>query len=290
MHRRSIVKFLTVSSLLMIMHSFKNNFGAGLPDELFMPALFVGHGSPMNAIEDNEFSQAWKKMAQEIPRPQAILCISAHWETTGSWVTGMATPRTIHDFGGFPQALFDVQYPAPGIPALAREITEIAADTPVEEDYRWGLDHGCWSVLKQMYPKADIPTIQLSLDVRKNAVQHYDLARLLTPLRRRGILVIGSGNIVHNLGRLDWGMIRGGGFDWAIEANDTLKELILSGNISSLCHYQGLGKAVNLSIPTPEHFLPLLYVLGIKGKGENVSFFNDKAVGGSLTMTSLLIN
>jgi len=256
-----------------------------------MPMLFVGHGSPMNAIEDNEFSKGWREVAKTLPRPNAILCISAHWETRGTLVTAMEKPRTIHDFGGFPQELFEVQYPAPGSPELAAEIKAIIRKTEVGLDEGWGLDHGSWSVLRRMYPSADVPVVQLSLDYARDPRYHYDLARELSPLRKKGILIIGSGNMVHNLRLIAWDKMNepGFGYDWAIEANEKMKKYILSSDHGSLIGYSSQGKDFQLAIPTPEHFLPLLYVLGLKGTDETFEFFNDKAVMGSLTMTSLKV-
>jgi len=253
-----------------------------------MPVLFVGHGSPMNAIETNEFSNEWKILAGELPPPKAILCISAHWETKGTYLTAMEKPPTIHDFGGFPQALFDVQYPAPGSPELADETRKIVAKTDIGLDEKWGLDHGAWSVIRVMYPGADIPVIQMSLDYYQNPQYHYDLAKELAALRRKGVLVIGSGNMVHNLRAVDWGKPNQG-FDWAIEANSKFKKLILDNDHKQLINYKSLGREVELSIPTPEHFLPLLYTLALKTENEEVSFFNDKCVMGSLNMTSVRI-
>jgi 4,5-DOPA dioxygenase extradiol len=256
-----------------------------------MPVLFVGHGSPMNAIGDNEFVQGWEEAVKSIPKPTAILCVSAHWETSGTLVTAMEKPLTIHDFGGFPQELYEVQYPAPGNPELAKEVKSIVSKTEVGLDKKWGLDHGCWSVMRRMYPAADIPVIQLSLDYSKPAQYHYDLAVELLLLRKKGILIIGSGNIVHNLQLVDWNNIDtpGVGFDWAIEANEKMKKLILSNDHKALIDYRSQGRAFDLAIPTPEHYLPLLYILALKQQGEKVSFFNDKAVAGSLSMTSVKI-
>ena len=254
-----------------------------------MPVLFVGHGSPMNAIEHNEFTEGWHATAESMPKPKAILCISAHWETNGTLVTSMAKPKTIHDFGGFPQKLFDVQYPAPGSPELAAETRGLITKTEVGLDEQWGLDHGAWSVIKQMYPDASVPVIQMSLDYNKTAQAQFDLARELAPLRKKGILVIGSGNMVHNLRKVDWAN-QNRGFDWANEANEIFKKLIAGNDLQKLINYQKLGNAVDLAIPTPEHYLPLLYVLALKGKDEEVSFFNDKTVMGSLSMTSVKIS
>jgi 4,5-DOPA dioxygenase extradiol len=260
-----------------------------------MPVLFIGHGNPMNAIEDSEFTEGWRRAAQVMSRPRAILCISAHWETWGTLVTAMDKPRTIHDFGGFPDALYAVRYPASGSPELARETMAAVKKVSVSPDRDWGLDHGCWSVLKRMYPQADVPVVQLSLDSAKSAQEHYDLGRELAPLRRQGVLILGSGNIVHNLGRI---ALRGRGpgafnepfgLDWALEASDLLKRLIEDDDHRALIDYPSLGRSVKLAVPTPEHYLPLLYALALKEDDESVVFFNDTAVAGSLTMTSLVI-
>jgi len=261
-----------------------------------MPVLFIGHGTPMNAIDDNTFSEGWYKVARILPRPKAILCISAHWETEGTQVTGMAQPRTIHDFGGFPRELFEVQYPAPGSPWLARETQNTMKKTEVKLDTAWGLDHGCWSVLRRMFPAADIPIVQLSLDFTRPGPGHYALGKELAPLRQKGVLIIGSGNIVHNLRLV---VVRGQslrdfnkpfGFDWALEASELLKRLISDDRHQELADYPLLGRAVQLAVPTPEHYLPLLYALALKKKNESVIYFNDLPVGGSLTMTSLIID
>jgi 4,5-DOPA dioxygenase extradiol len=253
-----------------------------------MPVLFLGHGSPMNAIEDNPFTQGWKNAGKDLPRPNAILCISAHWETRGTFVTGMEKPSTIHDFGGFPQALFDVQYPAPGSPELAAMTQEAATNAHIGVDHAWGLDHGAWSVIIHLFPKADVPVVQLSLDRNLNPEQHYALAKELASLRRKGILIIGSGNMVHNLRMVDWHN-PGGGYDWAQEASTRMNDLIRTGDHAGLVHYAANGKAFQLSIPTPEHYLPLLYTLGVKDAQEEVSLFNDRLMMGSIAMTSLKI-
>ena len=256
-----------------------------------MPVLFLGHGSPMNAIEENEFVQGWIDIGKLIPEPVSILCISAHWETRGTYITAMKMPPTIHDFGGFPRELFEVQYPAPGNPELAVELKHSIKKTEVGLDDKWGLDHGAWSVIKHLYPKANIPVIQLSMDYYQPPQYHYDLAKELSFLREKGVLIIGSGNMVHNLGLINWEKIdeSGFGYDWAIEANEKMKELIRSDDHRALIDYKSLGKAINRAIPTPDHFLPLLYSLALKEENERVKIFNDKAVAGSLTMTSLII-
>lgn len=256
-----------------------------------MPVLFLGHGSPMNAIEENEFVASFRQLGKELIRPQAILCISAHWETRGTFVTAMPNPPTIHDFGGFPKALFDVQYPAPGSPELAKETQRIVHTAEVGLDERWGFDHGAWVVAKHLYPKADIPMIQMSIDYSKPAQYHYDLAKELTILRQKGVLIIGSGNMVHNLRMIAWNRLNDDsyGYDWAIEANEKMKHFILNNDHQSLINFRNQGKAFDLAIPTPEHYLPLLYALALKEENETVSLFNDKPIGGSLSMTSLKI-
>jgi 4,5-DOPA dioxygenase extradiol len=255
-----------------------------------MPVLFLGHGSPMNAIEENEFVRGFREIGKTIPKPSAVLCISAHWETSGTYVTAMEKPKTIHDFYGFPPQLYAVQYPASGSPRLAGDIKNLLGAS-VDLDYNWGLDHGCWSVLRHLYPNADVPVVQLSLDYNKTSQGHYDLAKQLMPLRASGTLIIGSGNMVHNLGlaALDNIDAIGYGYDWAIEANERMKEFILSGDDQQLINYRLQGTAYNMAIPTPEHYLPLLYALSLKEENEQITLFNDKAVAGSLTMTSLRI-
>ena len=256
-----------------------------------MPVLFIGHGSPMNAIEENEFAREWQIIGQTLPRPYAILCVSAHWETRGTYVTAMEKPNTIHDFGGFPKELFNVQYPAPGSPELAMETKNIITKTEVGLDEKWGLDHGCWSVVKHIYPGADVPVIQMSLDYFQSPQYHYDLARELSPLRKKGVLIIGSGNMVHNLGMVAWDRLNTDeyGFGWALEAREKMKDYIVNGDHQPLINYTGQGKAFKLSIPTPEHYLPLLYALALKDENEEVSFFNDKTIAGSIAMTSVKI-
>jgi Uncharacterized conserved protein len=257
-----------------------------------MPVLFLGHGSPMNAIEENQFVAGFRNIGKDIPKPKAILCISAHWETRGTLVTAMKNPMTIHDFGGFPKELFDVQYPAPGSPELAKEIKENIHNTQVGLDEKWGLDHGCWSVVKHLYPKADIPVIQMSLDYYQSPQYHYDLAKELAPLRNQGVLILGSGNIVHNLGKVAWDKLNASeyGYDWALEADEIMKKYIVNGDHASLINYKSQGTAFNLAVPTPDHFLPLLYALALKDESEKITLFNDKLVGGSLSMTSLKID
>ncbi len=252
------------------------------------PILFIGHGNPMNAIEQNEFSDTWQALGSSLPRPESILCISAHWETDGIALTAMPNPKTIHDFGGFPKALYEVQYPAPGNPNLALEIIYTITKYKITADYSWGLDHGCWSILHRMFPKADIPVVQLSINVNKPASYHFTLAKELAFLRQRGVMIIGSGNIVHNLRKIEWGNPNGSA--WAETANQKLKEFILADDNNSLFDYQNQGLEIQQAIPTPEHYLPLLYILALKNPNETISFFNDKLVMGSLSMTSLIIS
>lgn len=255
-----------------------------------MPVLFLGHGSPMNAIEENEFVTGFRNIAKDIPKPNAILCVSAHWETKGTFVTAMQNPPTIHDFGGFPKELFAVQYPAPGSPDLAKQTKSLVTKTEVVLDEKWGLDHGAWSVIKHLYPNADIPVIQMSIDYSQSPQYHYELAQQIKSLREKGVLIIGSGNIVHNLGKVEWQRLNETfGYDWALEANEKMKKFILEGNHKELINFRAQGKVFDLAIPTPEHYLPLLYSLALQDKNEGVKFFNDKAVAGALTMTSLKI-
>ncbi len=259
-----------------------------LPATEKMPVLFIGHGSPMNGILDNSFSQGWADMARQIPVPKAVLVVSAHWETKGTRITAMDRPQTIHDFGGFPQALYDVQYPAPGNPALAREAAQMAQAADIDLDHDWGLDHGAWTVVRHMYPDASIPVLQLSIDYTKNGQYHYELAAELQALRHKGVLVIGSGNMVHNLRMVAWDKLDDNyGFDWALQMNDTFKQLIAEGSHQRLVQYEKLGAEARLAIPTPEHYLPLVYTLGLSTPKDDIHFFNDHPVGGSLTMTSV---
>lgn len=243
--------------------------------------LFVGHGNPMYAIEENNFTQTWQNLGKNLSKPKAIVVISAHWETVGTFVTAMEKPRTIHDFYGFPPELVAVQYNAPGNPDLAKEIS---VQTGIELDENWGLDHGTWSVLKHLFPKADIPVLQISLDRTKTALEHYDFAKKLKFLRHENVLIIGSGNIVHNLRMVNFR--NNFGDEWANSANEILKELVVNDEHTQLINYQKLGSEVQLAIPTPEHFLPLLYVLALKNEGEKIEIFNDAVELGSISMAS----
>jgi 4,5-DOPA dioxygenase extradiol len=292
MDRRSFLKSLPFIPLAA--QAMDNNYlkqaMAGPRTGAKMPVLFMGHGSPMNALEDNEFTSNWEKTASQLPRPKAILCVSAHWLTRGTHVTAMAKPPTIHDFGGFPAELFAVKYSAPGDPVLAEETRRAIKGTQVVADHDWGLDHGAWSVLKRMYPKADVPVVQLSIDYDRPPQWHYDLGRELAPLREKGVLILASGDMVHNLRRVAFERIgEAYGFDWALEAQAKFNKLIQARDHAPLIDYPSLGEAVRLSVPTPDHYYPLLYALALQGKGDEASIFNDKAVGGSVTMTSVLI-
>lgn len=259
--------------------------------DTIMPSYFLGHGSPMNAIEENEFVDGLRNLANTIPKPKAILCISAHWVTDGTFVTAMENPPTIHDFGGFPKALFDVQYPAPGSPELAKLIQTMVKSQNVKLDYEWGLDHGAWSVIKHIYPKADIPIVQLSMDYKSSLEQHFQLAKELTLLRNKGILIIASGNIVHNLRMVAWDRLNEVyGFDWAMDVNQKVKDWILKEDFKSLIQIRNHGKEFEWAIPTAEHYLPLLYTLGTKLNSDQISFLNDKPVAGALTMTSVKLD
>jgi 4,5-DOPA dioxygenase extradiol len=252
-----------------------------------MPVLFVGHGSPMNAIEDNEFSRAWIEAGRALPRPKAILCVSAHWETEGTRLTAMERPRTIHDFSGFPSELHAMSYPAQGSPVLAARIKDLLeGDDGVSAglDSTWGLDHGAWSVLVRLFPKADIPVVQLSLDTGKNAREHYELGRMLKFLRDEGVLILGSGNIVHNLRMV---VFKDTAYEWALSFDAKVGRWIEEGKHEPIIGYEGLGSEAELSINSAEHFKPLLYVLGAMDPGEPVSFFAAKVWGGSLSMRSL---
>ena len=263
-------------------------FSEGLIDKDKMTdVLFIGHGSPMNGISHNQFSDYWKKLGKEIDQPIAVLVISAHWYTNGTRVTAMDFPETIHDFGGFPSALYQINYPAPGNPGLAQDIKTLITSA-ITLDHEWGLDHGTWCVVRHMYPEANIPVIQLSIDYTKSASEHYQLAKELQSLRKKGVLIIGSGNMVHNLGRVAWDKLSDAsyGYDWTLEMNEKFKSLILNEDHQKLIQFERIGEGARLAIPTPEHYLPLLYTLGLKQKGEPVSIFNDVAIGGSITMTS----
>lgn len=254
-----------------------------------MPVLFVGHGSPMNAIEDNDFSRVWMEMGGSLSRPEAVLCVSAHWETEGTRVTAMEKPKTIHDFHGFPPELFAKEYPAPGSPELARLVTSTVNGAAVVLDQSWGLDHGAWSVLARIFPEAEIPVVQLSLDRTRPPEDHYELGRSLRPLRKRGVLIVGSGNIVHNLRALcREGDARERAYDWAARFDESVKQLIAHGDHEAVIRYERMGESARLSVPTNEHFLPLLYALGARDPGEPAVFFTERVTMCSLSMRSLM--
>ena len=255
------------------------------PVASIMPVIFFGHGSPMNTLTRNQYTDAWRKLGAAAPKPRAILAISAHWFTRGTAVTAMARPRTIHDFGGFPQALFELEYPAPGDPQLAAHVRDLLAPVPVELDHGWGLDHGTWSVLAHAYPDAAIPVVQLSLDGTKPASFHYELAARLAPLRGEGVLIIGSGNVVHNLTlmRRDGA---GPAYAWAQRFNEMVRAALASGKHQALIEYERMGEDARLSVPTPEHYLPLLYIAALQSEGERMSFAVDGCEAGSLGMLS----
>lgn len=254
-----------------------------------LPVLFLGHGNPMHAIQQNEYTAAWNGIGRTLPRPKAILAVSAHWYPPATLVTSNERPRTIHDFGGFPRELFAVQYPAPGDPALARRVQELLQPIDVQLDDEWGLDHGTWAPLRHVYPDADVPIIQLSIDETQPAQFHYDVGRRLAPLRDEGVLIFGSGNLVHNLHAYGWGRRVVEPYDWAVRFESMARELMLSGNHDPLINYEHLGRDASLSAPTPDHYLPLLYVLGAQQEGDTVTFPVEGLDGGSVSMLSVQI-
>jgi 4,5-DOPA dioxygenase extradiol len=251
-----------------------------------MPVLFIGHGSPMNAIEDNEFSRTWEELGRALPRPQAVLCISAHWETRGTGVTAMAQPKTIHDFYGFPRELNEKQYPAPGSSELVELVRQTVRSVEVLEDLNWGLDHGSWSVLCHMYPEATMPVVQLSLNRDLTLDQHYQLGQELTHLRDEGILIVGSGNMVHNLRMVTWAEA---GYDWAIDYDAKLKDWITAGEHEKVVQYKQHGEPAALSVNSEEHYLPLLYALGAGGRSDPVTFYTEKVIMGAISMRCVKI-
>jgi len=254
-----------------------------------MPVLFVGHGNPMNAITDNIYSKTWAELGRKLTVPKAILCVSAHWLTNGTAVTMTDKPKTIHDFGGFPDELFKVQYPAPGAVDYAKMAISTVKSTKVHEDFEWGLDHGAWSVLKNMYPKADVPVFQMSIDYGKPPVYHYNLAKELSTLRDKGVLIVSSGNVVHNLGMISWGD-SGKKFDWAVEFDELVRKSIEENNPSPLVEYQKLGKIATLAHPTNDHYLPLMYAIGLRDKKDKFEFFNSTIDMGSISMRSVIFS
>jgi len=252
-----------------------------------MPAIFFGHGNPLNALNRNSYTEAWERIGREIPKPKAILSISAHWYTTGWFVTAMSSPRTIHDFGGFPRELYEVQYRAPGDPALADRVSRLLAPVSVRLDQQWGLDHGTWSVLCHVFPQADIPVIQLSIDESQPARGHYELGKSLSPLRDEGILVIGSGNVVHNLHAYAWGRHVVEPFDWTVRFENHIRDFLTSRNHQPLIDYESLGRDALLSVPTPDHYLPLLYVIALQRDSDAITFPVDGVDGGSISMLTV---
>jgi 4,5-DOPA dioxygenase extradiol len=274
-------KLMQLQELGNITRDFKNT--------AVMPAMFIGHGNPMNALADNAFTRRLATMGQSLKeQPKAILVVSAHWLTRGTHVLVSAKPETIHDFGGFPQALHDVQYPAPGAPDLARETAGLISSTKVVEDDQWGLDHGTWTVLRHMYPEANIPVYQISIDYSKSPEYHFKLAQELKALRKKGVLIMGSGNIVHNLRNISFSDTAKP-FDWAVEFDAVVKEKIEQRNFEDLMHYERLGKAAMMSIPTNDHYLPLIYSLGLADKDEQINFTYEEIQNGSISMRSLQI-
>lgn len=254
-----------------------------------MPAIFFGHGNPMNALMHNAWTDGWAAIGTEIPRPRAVLAVSAHWYLPATLVTAMPSPRTIHDFGGFPRELYEVSYPAPGAPELAKQVQGLLAPIPVGLDHRWGLDHGTWSVLCHVFPEADIPVVQLSIDETQPAAFHYEVGRRLSPLRDEGVLIMGSGNIVHNLHAYAWGRHAVEPLEWALRFDTQARELLLAGDNAPLVNYEKLGRDAMLSAPTPDHYLPLLYVIALRREGEAVSFPVEGFDGGSISMLSIQI-
>ena len=254
-----------------------------------MPTIFFGHGNPMNALYDNTWTQAWNAIGRSIPRPKAVLCVSAHWYIPAVAVTAMARPRTIHDFGGFPRELFEIQYPAPGSPELAGRVRELLGSNVVADESDWGLDHGTWSVLCHVYPEADIPVVQLSINEAEPAEFHYELAKRLAPLRDEDVLVVGSGNLVHNLHTYAWGNETREPFDWALRFEETARSLMSAGDHDPLVSYETLGRDAMLSAPTPDHYLPMLYILALRRDDDDVSFPVEGFDGGSISMTTVRI-
>ena len=291
MNRKDFLKSLALLPLagsamqLTDLNKLSEKFGT--TDQI--PVLFVGHGNPMNAITDNVYSKSWAEMGKKLPLPKAILCISAHWLTNGTAVTMTDKPKTIHDFGGFPVELFAVQYPAPGSVDYAKMAISSVTSTKVHEDFEWGLDHGAWSVLKNMYPKANVPVFQMSIDYGKSPQYHYDLAKELAVLRTKGVLIVASGNVVHNLGMVSWGDNEKK-FDWAVEFDNLVKTSIEDNNPLPLIDYQKLGKIATMAHPTNDHYLPLMYAIGLRSKTDKFEFFNTSFDLGSISMRSVIFS
>ncbi|NBU46781.1 MAG: 4,5-DOPA dioxygenase extradiol [Flavobacteriales bacterium] len=294
MQRDSFLRLMGLSSIGLSIYGLSSliDFSTSLERTDKMPTLFIGHGSPMNAIEKNTFVNRIQQLHSQLPVPKAIICISAHWLTNGTYVTAMENPKTIYDFHGFPKELYEVDYPAPGSPELAASISSIVEDIQIHHDLSWGLDHGTWSILRNIYPSANIPVLQLSIDWKKPLDFHVMLAKKLRMLRERGVLIIGSGNIVHNLGLVDFSKLNqvGYGFDWAIEAREFVNDKILKSDLNSLLKYQNGPNYLKLAIPSPDHYIPLLYVLGLRRNDDELTFFNDELIAGSLSMTSIMLS
>ncbi len=252
-----------------------------------LPALFLGHGNPMNAIVSNGYTEAWQHIGRQLAKPKSILAISAHWFVPQTGVTVSTAPRTIHDFGGFPPELYRVQYPAPGDPALARRVQKLLSPLHVTSDNSWGLDHGTWSVLRHVYPAADIPVVQLSIDENKSAAAHFEIGKRLAPLREEGVLIVGSGNLVHNLHAYAWGRHSRDPYDWAVRFESAARGMMLAGDLQPLVNYEALGEDAALSIPTPDHYLPLLYVLACRQQDELIRFPVEGVDGGSISMLAV---
>ncbi len=279
---------ILIATSMIDLKSFGNNV---LENEntYQMPAFFIGHGNPMNALYDNTFTKALSHSVVGIPKPKAILVVSAHWQTKGTFVTSMIAPKTIHDFGGFPKELFAVEYPAPGSPEFAKQVIQQVKSTTIQDDHDWGLDHGAWTILKHMYPNADIPVFQMSLDYAKSAQWHYELAKELNVLRSKGLLIVGSGNIVHNLGRVSW-EDPNAKYDWSIEFDEKVKSDLLKRDHTDLINYEKIGKSALLSVPTNEHYLPMLYAAALQQKNENVNFVYEGIEMGSISMRCFKIS
>lgn len=292
MNRRSFLQlsaFSVINLALMKLNTFGNIASQAAYSDVKMPALFIGHGSPMNAIENNDFTRTLTKLGQTLTKPKAILCVSAHWMTKGTYVNISPNPKMIYDMGGFPKELYEVQYPAKGSPEMAKQTQNMATKTTIFDDTQWGFDHGNWSVMKHLYPEADIPLFQMSIDYGKPMQYHYDLAKELSDLRNKGVLIIGSGNITHNLGRVDFSGLDAPVQDWAQEFDTKVKQYINDENHQALINYEGMGKTASLSVPEPSHYIPLLYTLGLQGKGEATSYIYEGFHYGTLSMRAVKI-
>ena len=288
MNRRHFLHSLAASPLLMHPLSLQD-VSAFTSQGDKMPVLFIGHGNPMYAITDNPYRKVWQELGKKLPQPKAVLCISAHWLTNNTSITMTEKPKTIHDFGGFPQELFDVKYPAPGSPTFGRITKNLIQSTQVQEDMEWGLDHGAWSVLRNMYPEANIPIFQMSRHFQKSAYYHYQLAKEIMKLRYQGVLILASGNVVHNLGMMNWDE-QAKPFDWAIEFDELVRDSIQNNNPTPLIEYEKMGNVAKLAHPTNDHYLPLMYALGVRDQKDEVTFFNDTLDMGSLSMRSVLFS